>query len=119
MESSAVRWAVAIAWSVLLFTFASNGRLSAQSFAGEILGAVRDSTGAVVPGATVRLTEVSTGASSGVSTNDSRDYLFRQLQPGHYALEISKPGFQTRLCPTSSFSWVSTRVLTSGLRAAR
>src|SRR5216683_2947389 len=65
-----------------------------QSITGDILGTIKDPTGAVIGGGTITLTDVGTGSKWTVSSDDSGSYLFAQLKPGRYRLETSKAGFQ-------------------------
>jgi hypothetical protein len=69
----------------------------AQTTRGSIQGTVKDSAGAVVPGAEVTLTQPETGFSRTVVTNDEGDYLFPSLLPGTFNLQAQKGGFQTKL----------------------
>jgi Carboxypeptidase regulatory-like domain len=57
---------------------------------------VQDSSGAVVPGATITLSAVDTGATQTSTTDSGGNYLFAQLKPGRYSVAVSKEGFQTR-----------------------
>lgn len=66
-----------------------------QSITGDILGTVKDTSGAVVPQAKVTLTATDTGIKFEATSNASGDYLFAQLKPGRYAVEASKEGFET------------------------
>jgi hypothetical protein len=68
---------------------------NAQVLNGSIVGQVADTTNAVVPDATVRLTHRETGQSRVTTTNDSGDYSFPTLSGGSYDLVISKDGFQS------------------------
>lgn len=69
----------------------------AQTTSGTILGVVRDQQQAVVPGATVTVTSLETGASRrAVSDNEGR-YRVPQLLPGVYEVEAKLAGFQTEL----------------------
>ena len=68
---------------------------SAQVITGDILGTVRDSSGAVIPSAKITVRSVETGLQWETTSNDAGDYLIAQLNPGHYNVEASKPGFQT------------------------
>ncbi len=65
----------------------------AQLPTGTILGVVKDSSGAVVPGASVTLTNIDTSLTrTGASTEDG-SYRFPALPVGHYRLEVLKEGF--------------------------
>jgi len=58
-------------------------------------GTVTDTTGAVVPKAAVTLTNVLTGISQTLPTNDAGRYVFLDIPPGSYSLRVSKEGFAT------------------------
>ena len=67
----------------------------AQSTAG-VTGTVKDSNGAVVAGADVKLTDTKTGAELNTKTNDQGVYEFQKVAPGTgYKLTFTNPGFQT------------------------
>jgi hypothetical protein len=68
--------------------------LFAQTF-GDISGEVSDSTGAVIGGVTVTLTNVGTNATRTTETNASGIYAFPALQPGVYTLKAEKQGFKS------------------------
>jgi len=59
----------------------------------EIRGTVRDGSGAVVPGATVTATNVKTGASRSVATDDLGTYVV-PVGAGDYTVQTSVPGFR-------------------------
>ena len=66
-----------------------------QSTAG-VTGTVKDSNGAVIAGAEVKLTDTKTGAELTTKTNDQGVYQFQKLLPGTgYTLTFTNPGFQT------------------------
>jgi hypothetical protein len=68
---------------------------SAQSTAG-VTGTVKDSNGAVIAGADVKLTDTKTGAELTTKTNDQGVYTFPKVAPGQgYKLTFTAPGFQT------------------------
>jgi hypothetical protein len=68
---------------------------SAQSTAG-VTGIVRDSNGAVIAGADVKLTDTKTGVELTTKTNDQGVYTFPKVAPGQgYKLTFTAPGFQT------------------------
>ncbi|HEX6545359.1 MAG TPA: carboxypeptidase-like regulatory domain-containing protein, partial [Bryobacteraceae bacterium] len=69
--------------------------LRAQSgFEGQIRGTVTDPSGAVVSGASVRLTDVATGIETSTTTNESGVYTLNGLRPGTYNLTVEQSGFQ-------------------------
>jgi hypothetical protein len=69
------------------------GRALAQYENGSIVGTVRDSSGAVIPAATVTVTNRATGVVSTRQTNDSGDYEVQALRVGQYNVEATKDGF--------------------------
>jgi hypothetical protein len=56
-------------------------------------GRVTDASGAVIPGAGVKLTLVATGVSRSNTTTSSGEYQFSQLAPGRYTLDVTAAGF--------------------------
>src|SRR5260221_1264329 len=70
--------------------------LSAQTFRGNIAGVVRDSSGAAIAGAAVKLDSSATGLSRATLSADSGDFSFAELPVGKYTLLVSHPGFETR-----------------------
>jgi hypothetical protein len=69
--------------------------LVAQESSADILGTITDTTGAIVPGAKVTLTNLATQVKQTTVVNPSGDYLFTLLKPGAYSLSIALPGFKT------------------------
>lgn len=66
---------------------------------GVISGQVTDQQGAAVPGANVRLTEVSTNSASNTATNDAGRFTFPTVSPGTYDLTVTKQGFALTRMP--------------------
>lgn len=67
----------------------------AQAVYGSIFGTVTDNAGAVVPNATVKITDVAKGTSITVQTNGSGDYTAQHLIPDVYQVEVTAAGFST------------------------
>jgi hypothetical protein len=81
-----------LAWAVLLLL--AMGRLIAQTGGtGSILGSVRDSSGAVIPNATVVVTNTATGVKTTATTTSVGDYTVLSLIPGHYSVLAEASGF--------------------------
>src|SRR5665213_409886 len=59
----------------------------------EIVGTVTDPGGALVPAATVKITNVKTGTSAQVLTNPKGSYDIPFLDPGLYTVEFQATGF--------------------------
>src|SRR6266481_1611364 len=62
---------------------------------GTITGEVRDSTGLVVPGATVTVVNKATNATRTTSSNEVGLFDFPALQPGTYTVKSELEGFKT------------------------
>ena len=60
-----------------------------------IVGQVRDTTNAVVPGAAVTITNHETGLKRSALTDDAGRFNFPQLKPGTYSVRAEAPGFDT------------------------
>jgi Carboxypeptidase regulatory-like domain len=80
-------------WASIVFA-ALQGSAAAQSFYGAIVGSVTDSSGAIVPGARVILTDVGTNEKHETAADSSGTYRFVNLVPANYRLEVDKEGFK-------------------------
>lgn len=69
--------------------------LMAQVQFGQITGLVTDASGAVVPAATVTVTNMQTGVKNTSVTNDGGNYILISLNPGLYIVSVSKTGFES------------------------
>ena len=67
-----------------------------------IVGQVRDSTGAGIPGATVTITNRANGARRTAKTEDEGRFDFPQLMPGAYSVEAEAAGFEPQQNDTVS-----------------
>ena len=75
-----------------LFSFCQVSMVLAQATT-SLGGRVTDSSGAIIPGATVKLTLTTTGATRINTTDNSGEYQFSQLTPGRYTLTVNAAGF--------------------------
>jgi hypothetical protein len=66
----------------------------AQTATATLKGTVDDGFGKVLPGATLTLTQVSTGLKKTFTTDEGGQYAFTFLLPGGYVLEAQAPGFK-------------------------
>ncbi len=78
---------------LVCLAFTASG-LFAQSERGTITGAVRDSSGAVVPGAKITIKNTSTNVNSDAVSNDQGEYTVPSLSPGVYSVRVEKQGFR-------------------------
>ena len=67
----------------------------AQTERGAITGVITDSTGAVVPGATVTITNLATNASQTLTTNEEGLYEAPFMLPATYKVTAGASGFST------------------------
>src|SRR6266581_9790317 len=67
---------------------------SAQAVTGTILGTVRDSSGAAMPGATIILTNAATGLTRTVVTDPNGEYTAPLLPTGTYTVTAEMSGFK-------------------------
>src|SRR4030095_9185034 len=63
-----------------------------QVTSGTISGTTADPQGQVVPGATVRVRNVGTGAAREVTSNATGNYRVPGLQPGRYEVQVEAKG---------------------------
>src|SRR6266581_3560505 len=82
--------------AAVLICVMSCSSLFAQATA-QISGAVRDQSGAVLPGVEVTATQTETGISRTAVTNETGSYVLSNLATGPYKLEVTLPGFRTFL----------------------
>ena len=70
------------------------GLAFAQVNKSNLTGVVQDSSGAVISGASIQLTNLGTGAVRTETTNTTGLYRFTLLDYGAYRLEVSNSGFK-------------------------
>jgi len=80
---------------VVLLALVCTAPLSAQlTGKGSISGTVADTTGAVIPNATLTATSTGNGLTSKAVSTGAGDYHFSSLDPGIYTVTVVAPGFQ-------------------------
>jgi hypothetical protein len=82
-------------WSFLLFAclFAGSIPAFAQQETATITGIVRDQSGAIVPNATVTITNVQTNITVKTETDAAGSYVVPSLRPGEYSVTAESAGF--------------------------
>jgi len=80
-------------WFLALAAITVSTLAGAQLVRGTIAGTVTDASGARLPGATVRVTNTSTGIAQELVSGDNGAYTSGPLDAGHYTVEITKDGF--------------------------
>src|SRR6201996_5634756 len=84
---------IALALQLGIVALVFSGWTRAQTTSGLITGTITDSSGAVMPGAQVQLTNQATGVQRNAVTDSSGYYSVPELQPGVYDVSVSKEGF--------------------------
>ncbi len=79
---------------ITLFFFLCVTLANAQGTTSKALGTVQDASGAVVSGATVRLTNEGTNVSFTTVTSEAGTYGFEAVQPGSYSITVEAAGFK-------------------------
>jgi Carboxypeptidase regulatory-like domain len=93
-NKSSRQWLVAACFVALCLGVAT--RVAAQITTGTVFGTVKDSTGGVVPGATVVLISETKGTKSQPQiTNPVGEYVFPYVTGDTYSVEVSLTGFKT------------------------
>src|SRR6266446_7047579 len=85
---------ICIAAATLLLMFAVTA--TAQQGTGTILGVVKDSSGAVIPGATVTIVNEETNLTRPVITGENGAFRAPALPVGRYLVRVELTGFQTQ-----------------------
>lgn len=80
-----------VAWTLL----AAGSILTAQTTSTSILGTVTDSTGAVVSGAKVVLTNTNTNTTLETVSSSTGDYTFPLIDVGEYKVDVTMAGFKS------------------------
>src|ERR1019366_706176 len=70
-----------------------------QSESATVSGTITDPSGAIVRDAQVKLTNVETGVTATVPSNDSGLYAFSSVHPGPYRMVVEKAGFRQVVLP--------------------
>lgn len=76
------------------FLFFISGSVCAQTTA-TLAGRVTDEQRSAVSGATVQAVNIATNNTLNATTNEDGRYIFTELQPGNYRLQVQQTGFQT------------------------
>ncbi len=66
----------------------------AQTESATIAGRVSDPSGAIIPGATLRLVNIDKGTETDAKTNSSGVYVLPGIQPGRYRIQVERDGFK-------------------------
>ncbi len=86
-------WRVA-GWLLVVLSLWVGIPVLAQSSRGTLIGTVKDSNGALIPGAALSLKETNTGSSYTSKATADGLFSFNELPPGSYTLTVTAPGFE-------------------------
>ncbi len=68
--------------------------VAAQDYRGQIIGKILDPSGAIIPDASVTVTNVATNGSTATRADEAGIYTALYLQPGMYRVTVDAPGFK-------------------------
>jgi outer membrane receptor protein involved in Fe transport len=74
---------------------AAAANTTAQTSSASVVGRVTDPTGAVIPGVSIKITNLDTNISQTGSSNEVGDFTIPYVPPGRYSLEAGSAGFRT------------------------
>lgn len=95
MIKSSVSQLLRLGFSLIVLVIAFSLWSQAQSASARITGTVKDSQGAVVPGAKVTVVNVNTGVENHVTTDSDGYYQALDLPIGPYKVRVERDGFAT------------------------
>jgi hypothetical protein len=84
-------------WKALFLAALLSFTAWSQDPTGEILGTIVDPSGAVISGATVTVTNTSTGVSRNLTSNSAGVYTAPALTPGIYSVRVAIKGFTSNI----------------------
>jgi hypothetical protein len=90
-----IRNAVKVVLTAVLWLAAGGDLARAQILYGSIIGNVRDSSDAAVPGAKIQITNTQTNEARDAITNADGSFSFPTVQSGTYDVRVSHEGFQS------------------------
>ncbi len=107
-------------WFVGLLAIVIGILLAPSAFAqnAQITGSVKDSSGAIIPGATVTARNVDTGLTRTAVTDGSGEYRLPSLPPGRYSVATELSGFSTETRPDIVLIIDQTAILNFALKPA-
>src|SRR5581483_4211954 len=91
---SSLRWALSTLLPSLLLALVAVSAFGQATYTAQIRGTVVDRSGAVVPSATVTITNDETGVVNTARTNAEGLYILTGLRPASYTLRAEASGFQ-------------------------
>jgi hypothetical protein len=96
MKRSTIKWSLPV---LVIILFVSSTAVWGQFGASTIRGTITDQSGAVVPGATITITNLQTNLARSQTTSSTGSYSFDLIPPGDYKVEIEAKGFRKSVVP--------------------
>ncbi|HEX4310279.1 MAG TPA: carboxypeptidase-like regulatory domain-containing protein [Acidobacteriaceae bacterium] len=93
MKQLRLRWIIVTVAAMLCTITGAIGALGQATNSGTVVGEVTDPSGALIPGATVTLSDASAGVKLTKVTNTDGKYVFPAVPPGTYSVSATKSGF--------------------------
>jgi len=83
-------------WTIALVLFALCALPTHAQYRASLQGTVADSQGAMIPGAQLTLTDTETNRAITATSNPEGNFVFNQLAPSRYKLEVTRDGFKKK-----------------------
>jgi Carboxypeptidase regulatory-like domain/TonB dependent receptor/TonB-dependent Receptor Plug Domain len=93
-----------VVWTGLIISFLFCGLAQAQYDNGSLVGAIRDSSGAAVAGASIKVVNNATGIENAVTSNGNGDYEVLSLRVGAYKITATASGFASAVADNITIS---------------
>lgn len=107
---------LAILITALLLSASWSARAQVSTASAALNGAVRDATGAVIPGATITLRNTQTGFEQITKSNSTGAYSLFNISPGSYRTTTSMQGFSTAESPVFNLAVTQTATINFDLK---
>ncbi len=83
-------------WTIALVLFALCALPTHAQYRASLQGTVADSQGAMIPGAQLTLSDTETNRAITATSNPEGNFVFNQLAPSTYKLEVTRDGFKKK-----------------------
>src|SRR5438105_4045126 len=103
-DNKCIEW-VGVRWVAMIVLLLMAIPSFAQLPTGTILGVVKDSSGAVVPGVSLTITNTDTSLTRTGTTTEDGSYRFPALPVGRYRLEVTEAGFSALTRTGITLAW--------------
>jgi len=117
VEGSAPRGPRPLFWLVTILFLLCPLAVRAQQLTATLSGEVTDTSGAVIPNATVTVTQTTTNAMRTVQSDPSGNYVVTSLPAGTYTVTVSSKGFETHVAKNVVLNVAEKRGLAIQLKA--